>query len=243
MSASQKYINMDPGMIRWSFDAHTRAIIVILLKTVLIFIMLFFLVFLAWLPVFIKSTNTEYKDPDWMQEFWSPIDVDFGNDNDPIISLCKLNFKNYSRSPHLFPMSPILEKNSSCSDERLIKERLSLLWSEVESQKGTPKGRVLTPSGFIFHESRSGSTLVSNILGTDPWSLVFSESTITAKLLSPCEEGCDRRWRVDYFRKVVTLMGHSPYHKRLFIKFQSIGSTAMDIALEVHLSYSHFDLW
>ena len=32
------------------------------------------------------------------------------------------------------------------------------------------------PSGFVFHESRVGSTLVANSLAANPWNMVFSES-------------------------------------------------------------------
>lgn len=190
---------------------------------------------LEWLPRHhldnnIDSTIEDEIEPDWSQDFWTPIDVDVSFD--PMITLCKLNFKKYSESPHLYPMFRDLEGISSCSGSRKRRERLSVLIAEIKAQEGTPGGRVIEPSGFVFHESRVGSTLVANTLASDPWSMVFSESAPAANALLHCTT-CDRERNVQLFRDVVTLMGRSPFHKRLFFKFQSITSTRMDIALEV----------
>ena len=176
-----------------------------------------------------EEDNEENNPPDWSQEFWSPIDVDVSYD--PMITLCKLNFRKYSENPHLYPMFRDLEGISSCSGSRKRKERLSVLMAEIKSQQGTPGGRVIEPSGFVFLESRVGSTLVANTLASDPWSMVFSESAPAANALLHCTT-CDRKRSVQLFRDVVTLMGRSPFHKRLFFKFQSITSTKMEIALE-----------
>jgi hypothetical protein len=167
--------------------------------------------------------------PDWSQEFWTPIDVDVSAD--PVITLCKLNFKTYSESPHLYPMFRDLEAMSGCHGGNKRREKVSVLMKEIEDQKDTPGGRVIKPAGFVFHESRVGSTLVANTLASDPWSMVFSESAPAANALLHCRS-CDHDRAVKLFRDVVTLMGRSPFHKRLFFKFQSITSTKMQIALE-----------
>ncbi len=96
-------------------------------------------------------------------------------------------------------------------------------------------GRYIEPTGFVFHESRVGSTLVANNLASDPFSLVFSESSPTANALMHCI-ACTRQQEVQLFRNIVHLMGRSPFHKSLFFKFQSITSTKMEIALEVRMS-------
>ena len=84
----------------------------------------------------------------------------------------------------------------------------------------------------MFTKSRVGSTLVANFLASDPWSLVFSESTPIANAILHCES-CALERKVQLFRDVVLLMGRSPFHRRLFFKFQSITCTKMDIALLV----------
>jgi hypothetical protein len=167
--------------------------------------------------------------PDYSQKFWSPIDIDTVP-HDPIVTLCQLNFKEYSESPHLYPMFRDLEGLSNCHGDKRL-EPLSSLLAEIKHNDGNLNGRVIEPSGFVFHESRVGSTLVANTLGSDPWNLVYSESSPSANALLHCD-GCDESRSIQLFRDVVTIMGRTPFHKRLFLKFQSITSTKMDIALK-----------
>ena len=167
--------------------------------------------------------------PDYSQEFWSPIDVDVSHDS--VVTLCKLNFRAYGNSPHKYPMFKDLEANSACVGSNRRREKLAVLIDEIKLQAGTSGGSVIEPTGFVFHESRVGSTLVANTLASDPFSMVFSESAPAANALLHCDS-CTRERNVQLFRDVVTLMGRSPIHKRLFFKFQSITSTKMEIALE-----------
>lgn len=186
-----------------------------------------------WLPKHHYTQGSNHAasggTPDYSQEFWSPIDVDVSHDS--VVTLCKLNFKAYSQSPHLYPMFKDLEGNSACVGTNRRREKISVLLKEIAEQRGTAGGNVIAPTGFVFHESRVGSTLVANTLASDPFSMVFSESAPAANALLHCET-CTRERNIQLFRDVVTLMGRSPIHKRLFFKFQSITSTKMDIALE-----------
>lgn len=192
---------------------------------------------LEWLPashqIHLKSegeVGTNNAQPDWNQEFWSPIDVDISL-YDTTVTLCKLNFHQYSESPHMYPMFRDLETISKCKGSNKRREKLSVLMTELKEKEGTPEGRFIPPTGFVFHESRVGSTLIANTLASDPWSMVYSESAPAANALLHCS-ACSRKRNVEIFRSIVTLMGRSPFHKRLFFKFQSITSTKMDIALE-----------
>ncbi len=194
---------------------------------------------LDWMPSDVAKSHAtpniaDVIEPDWSVEFWSPIDVELESPDDPLITMCKLNFKDYSKKPHEYPMFKDLESLSLCQGRNRRKEKLSKLMRELEAKKGTPAGRIVPPTGFVFHESRVGSTLVANTLASDPFSMVFSESPPPAAVLLHChhDSGCDRNLQVKLFRDVVTLMGNSPIHKRLFFKLQSITSTKMEIALE-----------
>lgn len=183
---------------------------------------------LEWIP---KEIHTEEdKLPDFTP-FWSPIDFDVSNPSDPTVTLCKLNFKLYYSSPHLYAMFRDFVSASNCMGSNKKKSLLSTLMKEIEDEKDTLNGRIIQPSGFIFHESRVGSTLVANTLASDAWSIVFSESSPTASALLHCTT-CDENTNIKLFRDIVKLIGRSPYHKRLFFKFQSITSTRMDIALK-----------
>ena len=187
---------------------------------------------LDWLPSGHQSglRGDGFKNPDWSKKSWTPIDIDF-TDMDPQVTLCQLNFKSYTESPHLYPMFRDLETLSRCHGDNRRRERLSVLMKELKSLDGKPEGRVVKPMGFIFHESRVGSTLIANTLASDPWNMVFSESAPAANALLHCE-GCSKERNIEMFRSVITLMGRSLFHERLFFKFQSITSTMMEIALE-----------
>lgn len=167
--------------------------------------------------------------PDWTQEFWTPIDVDVSED--PMVILCKLNFQQYFESPHSSPMFRDLEGKSRCMGTNRRREKMSVLLEEIKSAQGTPAGHVIAPSGFVFHESRVGSTLIANLLASDPYALVFSESTPIANAILHCTS-CSHEQHVQLFRNVLTLMGRSPIHTKLFVKFQSITTTKIQIALE-----------
>jgi hypothetical protein len=110
--------------------------------------------------------------------------------------------------------------------------KLSEILKEMKEQEGTPGGRFVEPTGFVFHESRVGSTLVANAFASDPFAMVFSESGPPSDAMLRCER-CTREKHVQLFRNVIHVMGRSPIHKHLFFKFQSITSTQMEIALEV----------
>ena len=65
---------------------------------------------------------------------------------------------------------------------------------------------LLRPSGFVFHESRCGSTLVANMLTRyDSGNLVYSESTPPSKILNHCA-GCNEERKVELFRLAIDSM-------------------------------------
>lgn len=95
---------------------------------------------------------------------------------------------------------------------------------------------VMSPSGFIFHESRVGSTLVANSLtAMDPEGhRVYSESNPINDALKACQgilSTCDIEANADLLRDVVYLMGRtsSPTEKHMFFKVSSIGSKNIDV--------------
>ena len=165
--------------------------------------------------------------PDWSLEHWTPISISISAD-DALVTLCKLDFASYSAAPHLYPMFKDFVAKSQCGRGKLRYEKLSVL---VDECKKNPES-VVRPTGFVFHESRVGSTLVANLLASNPFAMVFSESDPPAHALLHCT-GCSARRNAEVFRDIVTVMGRSPVHKYLFFKFQSITSTKMDIVLKV----------
>ena len=188
---------------------------------------------LKWLPRInsLHAAGNHPMFPNWTQEFWSPIDVD-ASYKDPQVILCKLNFKMYSETPHLYPMFREFVDKSLCRGNNRRIDTLHRLLKEMQQQRGEPGGRFLRPTAFVFHESRVGSTLVANTLASDPFAMVYSESAPGATGLLHCKS-CSLEENIALFQKIVTVMGRSPIHEKLFFKFQSITSTKMHIALQV----------
>jgi hypothetical protein len=87
----------------------------------------------------------------------------------------------------------------------------------------------LKPSGFIFHSSRSGSTVLSNALKVLPQVLVCSEPYVLDKLIGRLftDVGEDKRRELIYsvlVRAAVNALGQPPTgaEQSYFIKFSSI---------------------
>jgi len=87
---------------------------------------------------------------------------------------------------------------------------------------------VTEPSGFIFHMSRCGSTLVSNALRSVQGSLCISEAQPVTVLMTPYshdywpfEEGNWEAKRDDLIRGVMAAFGRVKNTKYLFVKFRS----------------------
>ena len=108
-------------------------------------------------------------------EHWTPIALVSSHQ----VSLCQLDFKTYSAQPYTYPMFKDLVKLSQCDKPGRSKtSSIKELLIEIEAAAGTPEGRVVYPSGFVFHESRVGSTLIANMLAADPGNMVFSEVSV-----------------------------------------------------------------
>ena len=106
-----------------------------------------------------------------MPEHWTPISM-----NGNTLTLCRLDFSSYSAKPYAYPMFKDFVAVSKCSipgNTRTATIRDLLV--DIDMNAGTRNGRVVYPSGFVFHESRVGSTLIANLLASDPDNMVFSE--------------------------------------------------------------------
>jgi hypothetical protein len=179
-------------------------------------------------------------------EFWkydTPISIQDKN-RAMVIEFCQLNYEKYFLSPQLYPMFKSLILASDCTTNgigKLKEKTMASLQQEITEegerlQQGDDlsyPGRVLYPTAFIFHESRVGSTLLANILTKDPFNLVYSESAppVSALFCGSCSEHTAMTRLIE----VMTLMGRSPFHQRLFFKFQSIVTTKMHIILKACL--------
>ncbi|CAN0198873.1 unnamed protein product, partial [Ectocarpus sp. 8 AP-2014] len=76
------------------------------------------------------------------------------------------------------------------------------------------------PTGFIFHETRCGSTLVANMLASVETNVMWSESTGPWKVMHTCPK-CHKEQIVPWLRVIMDAMTRSARHDHFYFKFQS----------------------
>jgi GNAT superfamily N-acetyltransferase len=92
----------------------------------------------------------------------------------------------------------------------------------------------LAPSGFVFHMSRCGSTLLSQMLAADPDHLVLSEPTAVDQVLRTWwNSSLDAEARMAALRAVLSVLGR-PRHgeRRLFVKFDAWHTTMLPALMQ-----------
>lgn len=80
-----------------------------------------------------------------------------------------------------------------------------------------------SPSGFIFHVGRCGSTLLAKVLSSLDRLIVIKEAEPVQQLLGVEYEEVFRDKRPLYFQSLISMYGHRrlPVHERFFVKFSS----------------------
>jgi hypothetical protein len=132
--------------------------------------------------------------------------------------------------------------NSHCEEPIRfdLKEAVALIKdAEDKSKLSHPKSHTLEPNGFVFHESRCGSTLAANAFAAMEPSRhrVYSESTPPIVAMKACGYGgrdCPKGTVIALFQDVIYLMGRTDDlgEKHLFFKIQSIGTKYIDIVMD-----------
>ena len=158
---------------------------------------------------------------------WTPIDV-----SGERVTLCVLDFKAYHADPPRYPMFRDLVAVSRCHHGGGRTRSVTMAQLRAEHARlpaagsGEP-GAPLLPSGFVFHESRCGSTLIANMLASSAHRLQYTESS---PLFGVVGRGVNEAAAAN-MRTVVAQMGRAtggvdpltggPMHTRLFFKLQS----------------------
>jgi hypothetical protein len=127
-----------------------------------------------------------------------------------LVRACVVEFGPREAEPAAYPMFSDLPRprGVSCRVVPLAELVADARW-RLGSQGGRP---ALEPSGFVFHLSRSGSTLIANSLQTAPKALVLSEPEILAEVLARAPA---------LLKDVFEVFGSSNYHTHMVVKWQS----------------------
>ena len=149
-----------------------------------------------------------------------------GIDN-PLITLCRLSFKRFHSTPSKYPMFSDLVQVSQCD-----KDNVTVTLLELQQDLDRARDAIIPPTGFIFHETRCGSTLASNMLAASEQNLVFSEADPLAYIIRHHNHlGAPEHQTRAHLQAIIRQNGHvdmqSPWrssgatsrHRRLFFKF------------------------
>jgi hypothetical protein len=175
---------------------------------------------------YLHLNPSDLKDAELAMPILFPVAVELQGDHDLDLTLCQFDVTPYHRNPEQYPMSKDLIMNF-CSGRRRSNKLASILAEDATA------GKQLQPTGFIFHESRVGSTLVANMLASVPTNLVYSEPPLPIGVIHACEKaGCSEETTVRLLRMAILAMGRSHVHDHFFIKFSSSLVVHMDLLLK-----------
>lgn len=167
------------------------------------------------------------------------VDIDISDPKAVTGDFCTLNFAAHKANPSLVPMfRHLVEASPECDNTRYRVLLSDYVRRATEHDaKSDAKSKSLNLTAVVFHESRCGSTLVSNaLIAMNPAKhRVYSESSPPiAALLSMCGEtfkGCTLHQASRVLKDVMYAMGRTndPNEERVFFKIQSIGTRALKV--------------
>jgi len=157
-------------------------------------------------------------------------------------SFCHVDWKIHKDDPSSAPMYKyLIDKSRLCRNKETVDLYEAVQMARDYDLKQQPERtgddddkvpyvHAMEPKGFVFHESRCGSTLVANSLAAfDPdLTRVYSESGPPVEAAKAFNK--DRRdSSVQLLRDVIYMMGRTndPSEENLFFKIQSIGSKSI----------------
>jgi len=157
-------------------------------------------------------------------------------------SFCKVQFEHHKSDPSSYPMFRDLV---AASDDCLDKSKITipdLKFVVQEARKRDldttqPFVKAIPPRGFVFHESRCGSTLVANsLIAANPTAhRVYSESPPPVAVMRLCEKQPLNKSCIGQAAALLTdviyMMGRTQDSKEtaLFFKIQSAGAAGIPV--------------
>lgn len=136
------------------------------------------------LPRFLGGSGATGSSDRPVPPGYVPISVGALDGTRTAVELCRLDVDAYRNEPWRFPM--FRDWVQTCQGPKMTRTIDEL--SRAVSLRPAP-------AGFIFHESRVGSTLLCNMLAVDPDNVVYSESRPPAQLALHCA-GCEEKMQV-----------------------------------------------
>lgn len=144
---------------------------------------------------------------------WLPVGVT-RHTSEPVVDWCRMGTRRFTEPFFDHTVQAVMQEPFSL----LFRHQLPLdsltAWNE--------RGPGLEPSGFIFHMSRCGSTLVSQMLAALPGHIVLSEPPPLDALLRTDQRGASEEQRIAWLRAWLGIMGRPRNGEHaLFVKLDA----------------------
>ena len=167
----------------------------------------------------------------------SVADLTSGNDDDSYKAkafFCEIKWSLHKNDPASHAMfKSLLSESDRCQQQQyeVDMQYITEKARDIEKSRNNTGVKSLKPNGFVFHESRCGSTLVANSLASfNPQKTrVFSESPPPINAFRACDgysSICNRNKHEKLIQDVIFMMGWTGNtdEEFLFFKIQSIGT-------------------
>lgn len=164
--------------------------------------------------------------------------VHMSSDNDIFGSFCEFEFSGQDEDPSLVPRFVDLHQTPHCEEHHITLPLLEVAKACREYDKaGSKMMHSMLPNAFIFHQPKSGSALLTNIISaSQPGSRVISESSAVGNILG-CNN-CTHHAKVEALQHAMYLLGRTSStaaaaaDQYLYVKISAAGTTGIRVVLE-----------
>lgn len=177
-----------------------------------------------------KTTTTQHNYGS-VSAIFCPLDWSLQKTNPSTVPMFRVLV---AESKHCNPNRVTVDLHAIAKKARLYDKGMSEM-AAAQKQKVPLLVKTLKMGGAVFHESRCGSTLVSNLLvASNPQAnRVYSESSPPINALRACagQGGCDDAKHISLLRDVIYLMSRSQssQEQNVFFKIQSVGTHVLNV--------------
>ena len=160
-------------------------------------------------------------------EGWVPMHLSWGggadNGRKPVVTWCYLGAERLNDSFFDQTIGWAMQSPFNLLFQHRTTMEVVLDWAAAKP--GIP------PTGFIFHLSRCGSTLVSRMLAKVPEHVVVSEPPVVTAILQAGAHGIDEEQRIAWLRGMMSALGQprTGEEERFFVKFDN--ANTLDLRL------------
>mmetsp|Transcript_5466 Transcript_5466/g.8999 ORF Transcript_5466/g.8999 Transcript_5466/m.8999 type:complete len:388 (-) Transcript_5466:28-1191(-) len=155
-------------------------------------------------------------------------DVHMSGDEEVIGYFCEFDFDRQQKDPSLAPrFIDLYGESRHCQEHHAA---LPLHHVAKASRERDAKGEMysIDPSAFIFHQPKSGSALLTNMIAaSQPGTRVISESSALGDILS-CQN-CNHEIKVQALQDAMYLLGRTTKDTHLYVKLSARNTVGLSV--------------